>query len=559
MIKSPNLPSAMDSNLEPKIRSENPLAPAFPAPSSTSSSLVHDFYKYNEDLQVRFTRATQSTNDQQETELECRPYFADLSKLPESQLEHLRQTGLLPARTAVSDDDESNEQGKKTIPLSWLCLVYDAHLQYVSAPLSAEQPALSWKMCSLDASRSWLIYWCLHAHDLLTLNQAEVQQERSKQGQAGDARIVQTLASMWREETIYITKEQVERDYIFKALATEYQQQYQQIKAAAANKTCTLGNEERTKDEENQDEYGVPIRIGGFGGGPNQLNHAATTYAAVLALCILWSEDAKSFLLQKRFQLYAWMALVLQQSDGSFRMHEDGEIDVRATYCLLSVATLLNVLNGPSIHHGRAVKFISSCQTFEGGFGGEPYSEAHGGYTFCAIAAAFLLRGDDRIDINALTEWLVRRQTSYEGGFNGRSNKLVDGCYSFWVGAANAIVSMLPLQQDDDPWLQNDARTTVLFDQGMLERYTLTCAQNTSGGLRDKPSKSRDHYHSCYNLSGLSVAQYSSGDAAPAFGHPQQSRVARTHPVYNIRTEKVREVLAFFQNHDADAPASAKQ
>ena len=41
----------------------------------------------------------------------------------------------------------------------------------------------------------------------------------------------------------------------------------------------------------------------------------------------------------------------------------------------------------------------------------------------------------------------------------------------------------------------------------MLQRYILLCAQDVNGGLRDKPSKSRDFYHSCYNLSGLSVSQ----------------------------------------------------
>jgi len=30
---------------------------------------------------------------------------------------------------------------------------------------------------------------------------------------------------------------------------------------------------------------------------------------------------------------------------------------------------------------------------------------------------------------------------TFEGGFQGRTNKLVDGCYSFWVGA------LLPLIQ----------------------------------------------------------------------------------------------------------------
>lgn len=31
----------------------------------------------------------------------------------------------------------------------------------------------------------------------------------------------------------------------------------------------------------------------------------------------------------------------------------------------------------------------------------------------------------------------------YEGGFQGRTNKLVDGCYSFWCGAIMPIVQAL--------------------------------------------------------------------------------------------------------------------
>jgi protein farnesyltransferase subunit beta len=35
--------------------------------------------------------------------------------------------------------------------------------------------------------------------------------------------------------------------------------------------------------------------------------------------------------------------------------------------------------------------FLLSCQTYEGGFGGEPGNEAHGGYNFCALAALLIL------------------------------------------------------------------------------------------------------------------------------------------------------------------------
>lgn len=35
-----------------------------------------------------------------------------------------------------------------------------------------------------------------------------------------------------------------------------------------------------------------------------------------------------------------------------------------------------------------------------------------------------------------MLNWLVNRQMSKEGGFQGRTNKLVDNCYSFWIGAS---------------------------------------------------------------------------------------------------------------------------
>ena len=494
---------------------------------------------------MRFTSVSQSTNDQQETELECEPYFADLSKLPDSQLEHLRQTGLLAA--AAKDSSDVNDS------LSWLCLVYDAHYDYVSGPLADQQPALTWHMCSLDASRAWLTYWCLQAQDLLRSDadaDADANGTATTIDEASDSRIVQTIASMWNEHVVYVTKQQVERDAILQRLANDYAK-----RQTATTKNSTTPPKKSKLDDDNtttntNNDATIPIFVGGFGGGPLQLAHAANNYAAVLALCCLGTPEALQLLASRRDCMYAWMVTCLQQDDGSFRMHVDGEIDVRATYCLLSVAKLLNIM-GPSITKDKAIAFLAACQTQEGGFGGEPFSEAHGGYTFCALAAAWLLGGLDRIDTHRLTEWLVRRQMSFEGGFSGRANKLVDGCYSFWVGAATAIVSMLPTAMEVDPWLQDDATTTVLFDQGMLQRYTLTCAQNTKGGLRDKPSKSRDHYHSCYNLCGLSVAQHCSGDSVPAFGHPQKSRVARTHPVYNIRVDRVRHVLDYFTNLDS--------
>jgi len=170
----------------------------------------------------------------------------------------------------------------------------------------------------------------------------------------------------------------------------------------------------------------------------------------------------------------------LKQPDGSFIVSKHGEVDVRGTYCLLVVATLLDLLT-PELVAGTS-GFISSMQTYEGGFASAsqphfldddvlldhmrpPLGEAHGGYTSCALASwAMLLAASDpelpdpassaspTIDLRRLLRWMALMQGSEVegGGFRGRTNKLVDGCYSWWVGGAFSILeSLLPVPPEE--------------------------------------------------------------------------------------------------------------
>lgn len=84
-------------------------------------------------------------------------------------------------------------------------------------------------------------------------------------------------------------------------------------------------------------------------------------------------------------------------------MHEDGEIDVRGAYCAISCSKLAN-FSKEDEHclFENTVNWIASCQTYEGGIGGAPDLEAHGGYTFCGIAALALLGSTGTCDLKAL-------------------------------------------------------------------------------------------------------------------------------------------------------------
>lgn len=278
---------------------------------------------------------------------------------------------------------------------------------------------------------------------------------------------------------------------------------------------------------------------GGFGGGPGQYAHLATTYAAVNALCILGTEDA--FKVINREKLYSFL-MRMKNGDGSFRMHEGGEVDVRGAYCAASVARLTNIVT-PELFDGTP-EWITSCQTYEGGFGGYPGLEAHGGYSFCGLAALVILGHGKLCNVEKLLRWTVNRQMRYEGGFQGRTNKLVDGCYSFWQGGALPLIHMVLAQEHND----NLSSEKWMFDQDALQEYLLLCCQYAGGGLIDKPGKARDYYHTCYCLSGLAIAQHFAGGKIAhlnVLGDPR-NELKPTHPVFNIGIDAVTHATLYF-------------
>ncbi|KAJ5653121.1 hypothetical protein N7490_000124 [Penicillium lividum] len=238
---------------------------------------------------------------------------------------------------------------------------------------------------------------------------------------------------------------------------------------------------------------------GGFGGGHGQISHLAGSYAAVLSLAIVGGEDA--FALIDRQAMWQWLGR-LKHADGGFHVCEGGEKDVRGGYCAMAIIALLDLpielppdcearMAGLEKFSDGLAEYLSRCQTFEGGISGSPGVEAHGAYAYCALACLALLGPPEEtitrhMNLPLLLSWLSARQYGPEGGFSGRTNKLVDGCYSHWVGGCWPI---LQSALDGKPQSNGPPATTT-------------------GGLRDKPGKSPDAYHTCYVLSGLSAMQH---------------------------------------------------
>ena len=202
--------------------------------------------------------------------------------------------------------------------------------------------------------------------------------------------------------------------------------------------------------------------------------------------------------------MWHWLGR-LKQSSGGFQICEGGEEDTRGTYCALVIISLLSLpLDLPPDAPARAAgyqtfndglgEYVSRCQTYEGGISGTPGNEAHGAYVFCALGTLCLL-GDPQetfqqfLDVDALLFWLSSRQHAPEGGIAGRTNKLVDGCYSHWIGGCWPMVqaalrgASLPSDYTGQP------PDSDLYSAEGLARYIICCCQAYPGGLRDKPSK----------------------------------------------------------------------
>jgi protein farnesyltransferase subunit beta len=253
-------------------------------------------------------------------------------------------------------------------------------------------------------------------------------------------------------------------------------------------------------------------KTGGFGSGHGQLSHVASTYASLLALACADGLD-----MVDRKSMWHFLGSI-KRANGGFSMAVGGEQDVRGAYCAMTAIVLLNLpLELPPDAPARAAglqtftdglgEWLGLCQTYEGGIGGAPTNEAHGAYAFCALACLSLIDAPHisipkYLNVPALISWLAACQTSPEGGFQGRTNKLVDACYSHWSGSCWSLLHAAIGNSSFSP--------LDMWNREAQIRYLLCCCQETGkrGGMRDKPSTRSDAYHTCYSLAGLSAAQH---------------------------------------------------
>lgn len=234
-----------------------------------------------------------------------------------------------------------------------------------------------------------------------------------------------------------------------------------------------------------------PPLMGGFRHSPAHYTpnhtveeaHIVMTYS-YLATLILLGDDLSRVDVPRVMEFLKAMQL----PSGSFISHSmNSEDDLRFVYSAAAICRILGTNGDLDIE--KSIEFILSCQTYEGGFSYQHGDESHGGATYCAISALDLWGALDRIkNKKLLAYWLSQRQID---GFNGRSHKLTDTCYSFWIGSPLRTLG----------WYEDivDIKRLTAF---IFSNY---CGK---GQFRSNARDNPDIVHTYFSLCGLSLARY---------------------------------------------------
>ncbi|EAY20092.1 Prenyltransferase and squalene oxidase repeat family protein [Trichomonas vaginalis G3] len=245
-------------------------------------------------------------------------------------------------------------------------------------------------------------------------------------------------------------------------------------------------------------------------------------YGNLILLGLLGTEEAYELADRKKFYQYI---MSCKNPDGSFSSSPGSSTDLRTTFSALFVAWILNIIT-PELSAGL-VDLVKSCQTYEGGFSPMPNAETHGGYTYCAVGILYILNKLNEININKVIRFIADRQDSFSGGFNGRTGKLVDSCYCWWVGSpARTLANYL----DIGPF----------WDDKAISQFLLRIVQGKYGGFCDHPPDFADSFHTLFGSAGLAVVGNLEPDCL--------SGVPTTETISSIPIEKFEKIKKYFES-----------
>lgn len=226
--------------------------------------------------------------------------------------------------------------------------------------------------------------------------------------------------------------------------------------------------------------------------------HLAMTYTGIAILVTLGDDLSRL----NRKAIVEGVAAV-QRPDGSFSATIEGsEHDMRFVYCAAAICAMID--DWGEVNKKTMAEYIRNSLRYDYGVSQHLEMESHGGTTYCAISALSLsdqLGILSRKEIERIKRWLVFRQDIEDGGgFNGRPNKRVDTCYSFWIGATLKILGAFELT-----------------DYTENRRYVMSAQNITVGGFSKWTGTSADPFHTYFSLCGLSfIKEPGLGEVMPS-------------------------------------------
>ena len=161
------------------------------------------------------------------------------------------------------------------------------------------------------------------------------------------------------------------------------------------------------------------------------------------------------------------------------------KLDLRELYCYCCLTKYFKI---EILQKEKIIKFIQNLKTFDNAYGFEKNNESHAGATYCCVKILYIIKKENYlIDKKKLIYWCVNKQQEF--GFSGRTNKMEDSCYTFWIGG-----------------ILSELKKLEIVNKEKLRMFLLMCQDIKNGGLKKYPySDKSDPIHCFHGLLGGAI------------------------------------------------------
>nr|UXY86670.1 geranylgeranyl transferase [Cryptomonas paramecium] len=218
----------------------------------------------------------------------------------------------------------------------------------------------------------------------------------------------------------------------------------------------------------------------------NNLSNVLYTYAQTISYVCIKKNLIKSSLVDVK-SIYTFIRKT-KAKKNFYKNYIKGGSDMRLNYCTLVICSLYNILT-PQISSDCHLYIRYTYMNMENSSINK-YREEHVALFYCFISSLFFfLKKDFRFSIlNSFGNSLFQKKKKFDFSVQGRSYKLTDFCYVYWLNSI-LLLSSFHLYLD-------------LLNSLILSK------NKTLFGFSDKVGRYLDLYHTCYSICGISILSF---------------------------------------------------